>query len=98
VLINRTHTFTDLICTVDSFEDRLLGAIDGKRTLAEILQLAQTNERRALEFFERLWRYDQVVFETSHAAVVPWDNETSRVRQTNGIANKPDIKIIERNS
>jgi SAM-dependent methyltransferase len=98
VLINRTHTFTDLICTVDSFEDRLLGAIDGKRTLAEILQLAQTNERRALEFFERLWRYDQVVFETSHAAVVPWDNETSRARQTNGIANKPDIKIIERNS
>ena len=34
VLINRSHTFTDLICTVDSFEDRLLGAIDGNRTLA----------------------------------------------------------------
>jgi hypothetical protein len=39
VLINRSHTFTDLICTVDSFEDRLLGAIDGNRTLAEILHL-----------------------------------------------------------
>lgn len=72
VLINRTHTFTDLICTVDSFEDRLLAAIDGKRTLAEILQLAaQDDECRALQFFERLWQYDQVVFETSRAAVVP---------------------------
>ena len=40
MLINRSHTFTDLILTVDSFEDRLLGAIDGKRTLAEILQFA----------------------------------------------------------
>ena len=34
VLINQSHTFTDLICTVDSFEDRLLGAIDGSRPSA----------------------------------------------------------------
>ena len=40
VLINRSHTLTDLFCTVDFFEDRLLGAIDGNRTLAEILQFA----------------------------------------------------------
>ena len=45
VLINRSHTFTDLILTVDSFEDRLLGAIDGKRTLAEILQIAARGEQ-----------------------------------------------------
>ena len=45
VLINRSHTFTDLILTVDSFEDRLLGAIDGNRTLAEILQIAAQDER-----------------------------------------------------
>ena len=38
VLINRAHTFTDLICTVDAFEDRLLDAIDGKRTLAQLPQ------------------------------------------------------------
>ena len=53
VLINRSHTFTDLILTVDSFEDRLLGAIDGNRTLAEILQFAAQDgdgERRALRF------------------------------------------------
>jgi hypothetical protein len=73
VLINRSHTFTDLILTVDAFEDRLLGAIDGTRTLAEILQFASQDadgERRALRFFERLWRYDQVVFDASRAAMI----------------------------
>lgn len=69
VLINRAHTFTDLILTVDAAEDRLLGAIDGKRTLAEILQVVgdDIDERRALNFFERLWQYDQVVFDASRA-------------------------------
>lgn len=69
VLINRAHTFTDLILTVDAVEDRLLGAIDGKRTLAEVLQVGGRggDERRALGFFERLWQYDQVVFDASRA-------------------------------
>jgi SAM-dependent methyltransferase len=74
VLINRAHTFTDLILTVDSFEDRLLGAIDGKRTLAEILHRVareEDGERRALGFFERLWQYDQVVFDASIARPGP---------------------------
>jgi SAM-dependent methyltransferase len=68
VLINRAHAFTDIILTVDSFEDRLLRAIDGKRTLAEIRQIAGEDgdsERRARGFFERLWQYDQVVFDAS---------------------------------
>ena len=71
VLINQSHTFTDLILTVDAFEDRLLGAIDGTRTLAEILQIAAHErdfERRALSFFERLWQYDQIVFDASRSA------------------------------
>ena len=64
VLINRAHTFTDLILPLDKNEDRLFGAIDGKRTLGEILKLAgnDIDERQAVTFFERLWRYDQVVF------------------------------------
>ena len=68
VLINRSHKFTDLICTVDSFEDPLLGAIDGNRSLGDILRLAAKDDhanRRALRFFERLWQYDQVVFDAS---------------------------------
>lgn len=70
VLINRTHRFTDLILSVDSFENRLLNTIDGKRTLGEIVESAgQDNgvERRALSFFERLWQYDHVVFDASRA-------------------------------
>ena len=45
----------------------LFDAIDGKRTLAEILEVARKggDERRALRFFERLWQYDQVVFDAS---------------------------------
>ncbi len=80
VLINRSHTFTDLVLTVDSFEDRLLGAIDGNRTLAEILRFAPQAgdvERRALSFFERLWRYDQVVFDASRVAAPPRDHQAS---------------------
>jgi 2-polyprenyl-3-methyl-5-hydroxy-6-metoxy-1,4-benzoquinol methylase len=71
VLINRAHRFTDLILPVDSFENRLLDAIDGRRTLAEILtHVAKdvASERRALTFFEKLWQYDHVVFDASQAA------------------------------
>jgi SAM-dependent methyltransferase len=81
VLINRSHTFTDLILTVDAFEDRLLGAIDGNRTLAEILQFSAQDgdgNRRALRFFERLWQYDQVVFDASRAAANHRDRERER--------------------
>jgi len=73
-LINRTHTFTDLICTVDAFEDRLLGTLDGKRSLAAILQTfakGSDGERRGLNFFERLWQYDQIVFDASATQSVP---------------------------
>jgi len=69
VLINRAHQFTDLLLLVDKLEERLLSAIDGKRTLSQIL--IQTgndhNEQKALRFFERLWQYDQIVFDASAA-------------------------------
>jgi hypothetical protein len=68
VLINRAHTFTDLVLHVGHFEDRLLGAIDGARTVGDIVRSVGTteaDERRAVDFFERLWWYDQVVFDAS---------------------------------
>ena len=70
MLINRAHPFTDLILTVDAFEELLFAAIDGQRTLAEIILIAgkSSDESRAVEFFEKLWRYDQVVFGASHPA------------------------------
>ena len=72
VLINRAHTFTDLVLPIDAAEERLLGAIDGKRTIGEILQTGaedgSSGEGRALEFFKRLWQYDQVVLDASCAS------------------------------
>jgi hypothetical protein len=70
VLINRAHSFTDLVLTVDAFEKRLLDAIDGNRTVGEILSLGagDRGERQALGFFQRLWQYDQIVFDASRSA------------------------------
>ena len=72
VLINRAHPFTDLVLSVDAFENEVLAGIDGQRTVAQILSLAKVEEggkrRRALDFFERLWQYDQVVFDASRSS------------------------------
>lgn len=67
VLIHRAHRFTDLLCTVAPSEEPLLGAIDGERDLAEIVQGFGGDEAEALSFFERLWLHDQVVFDASRA-------------------------------
>ena len=37
VSINPAHTFTDIVLPIDADEDRLLGAIDGQRTIREIV-------------------------------------------------------------
>ncbi len=39
VLINQSHTFTDLIVTVDSFEDTLLGPLMGAELLPKFCSL-----------------------------------------------------------
>ena len=64
VLMNQTHMFQDLFLVIDQEEKRLYEAIDGRRTLSEILELGAESSS---EFFERLWWYDQVVFDTSKA-------------------------------
>jgi SAM-dependent methyltransferase len=71
VLINPEHTYRDLYAPIDAREKRLFEAIDGARTMAEIVQYAQSpsdikkqpDVTRA--FFEQLWWYDQVVFDAS---------------------------------
>jgi SAM-dependent methyltransferase len=70
VLINQNHTYTDLIMTIDAAEKRMFDAIDGNRTIDDISETALPSLRRqrqlnARTFFERLWWYDQVVFDTS---------------------------------
>ena len=64
VLINRNHTHTDLYLPIDSRQERLLAAIDGERAIADICR--ELGDRSlAHAFFQQLWRWDQVVFDTS---------------------------------
>jgi SAM-dependent methyltransferase len=66
VLINRNHTYTDLYLPIDARQERLLAAIDGTRSIAEIC--GEAGDRGlAHAFFQQLWRWDQVVFDTSRA-------------------------------
>jgi SAM-dependent methyltransferase len=65
VLINRNHTFNDLYLPIDAAQLRLLEAIDGDRTVAGICG-GRDDQRLARDFFQQLWRWDQVVFDTSH--------------------------------
>jgi SAM-dependent methyltransferase len=64
VLINRNHTYTDLYLPIDARQERLLAAIDGDRTIAEIC-CDRSDRSIARAFFQQLWRWDQVVFDTS---------------------------------
>jgi SAM-dependent methyltransferase len=71
VLINRTHTYSDLFMPVDSVQKRLFDAIDGRRTLRAIADAVihssrdQSQSQDVRAFFELLWWHDMVVFDTS---------------------------------
>ncbi len=61
VLINRNHTYTDLYLPIDARQDEWLSAINGVRTVAEIVSSGQ-DHKAARAFFRQLWNYDQIVF------------------------------------
>ena len=71
VLINQTHTYTDLFLPINANEKRLFDAIDGARKIGDIaarsLPASPQNSQREVAriFFERLWWFDQVVFDAS---------------------------------
>jgi SAM-dependent methyltransferase len=66
VLVNQTHLFDDLYLFVDEPEKRMFEAIDGRRSISEIADNVSEKGTAPL-FFEKLWRYDQVVFDTTKA-------------------------------
>jgi hypothetical protein len=81
VVINRTHSCTDLVLPVSAREARWFDAIDGQRTIGEIVTSVDEHGA-ARELFERLWWYDQVVFDASHCATsdravsgAPWEQQ-----------------------
>ena len=71
VLINQTHTYRDLYMPIDASEKLLFDAIDGDSSIGDIVERtlpsAQNKVRPDMgrSFFERLWWYDQVVFDAS---------------------------------
>jgi SAM-dependent methyltransferase len=67
VLINQTHLFSDLFLFVDALEKQIYEAIDGHRSVRAIVEQVEGSSARAGDFFEKLWRYDQAVFDTSQA-------------------------------
>jgi len=69
VLLSRYHTSPDLVLVVDALEKRMFDAIDGQRSIAEIVDRAGGREHlsHARALFEKLFWYDQVVFDASKA-------------------------------
>ena len=71
VLINPTHTYRDLIMPIDSTEKGWFDAIDGSCSIGAIVEgtLPSSQAKPQLDmartFFEKLWHYDQVVFDAS---------------------------------
>jgi very-short-patch-repair endonuclease/SAM-dependent methyltransferase len=65
VLINRAHGYPDLALPITAAEERIHAAIDGRRSVDEILRGVADGDEAARRFLERLWRYDQIVFDMS---------------------------------
>lgn len=66
-LVNQTHLFPDLFIFIDAQERQIYDAIGGHRTIGEIVDSVEGFGPRARDFFQKLWWYDQVVFNTSKA-------------------------------
>ena len=70
VLINRSHTYTDIYLPINAQQKNLYDAVDGKRSIGEIAP--ETALRKiARVLFEGLWQYDQVVFDASQHSRSP---------------------------
>jgi SAM-dependent methyltransferase len=65
ILLNQTHLFTDLMLPILEVEKQMYEAIDGHRSISEIVETVKYSSPHARDFFERLWWYDQAVFDLS---------------------------------
>lgn len=73
VLINQGHAYTDISMPISPVEKQLFDAIDGDRSIEQIIEVVMPFVRRefqldaACRLFEQLWWHDQVVFDTARA-------------------------------
>ncbi len=64
VLINPSHTYPDLALFIDAPQERVLTAIDGERSVGEILgNSGALGDERGRQLFKRLWEHDLIVFD-----------------------------------
>ena len=64
VLINRAHTYPDLALPIDAAQEQIFAAIDGRRSIDEILRGAASDEL-GRGFIKQLWEYDQIAFDVT---------------------------------
>jgi len=69
VVLNQSHTNADLVLPIDETQKRLFEEIDGQRSIVNIVdsmpgRVRSQDHPGARTFFEQLWWYDQVVFDT----------------------------------
>jgi 2-polyprenyl-3-methyl-5-hydroxy-6-metoxy-1,4-benzoquinol methylase len=66
VLINQSHTYPDIYLPVNHEEKQLVEAVDGQQSVAEIIGRKAPNQHdRLRSFFQKLWWYDQITFDSS---------------------------------
>lgn len=74
VLINQSHTDPDLVLPISAAELRQVEAINGERSIVDIIHQVSLSGAGSLRqsrdlarsLFEQLWQHDQVVFDASH--------------------------------
>jgi SAM-dependent methyltransferase len=68
VLVNPAHTYSDLALPIDAAQAEAFAAVDGNRTVEEILRATTgiSVDDSARRFIERLWEYDHIVFDATN--------------------------------
>ena len=84
ILVNRSHEPSDSL-PLTWAQNRLFHAINGFRTLGEIVTACGTSKgaQRALQFFEKLYQHDHIVFDASRVVAI------SRISSINGKGQSP---------
>jgi 2-polyprenyl-3-methyl-5-hydroxy-6-metoxy-1,4-benzoquinol methylase len=65
VPINPAHAYSDLALPITDAQERVLAAIDGTRSVDEVLRCARPplSDEEGRRFIERLWEHDQIVLD-----------------------------------
>jgi len=90
VLLNRAHKHADLVFPISAVENHLFNQIDGVRTLGEIAQTTDSEVFSVPQFFQKLWQYDQIVFDAS-SLVPALESAASSLGRQRGAVNDASL-------